>query len=166
MFSFSVIEKYLDDSSLKFRIGGTSTDFGHELDTYVDADVGLDFIDVSKPNEEGVLIGIRLVIASDDGLYSTNLTEIRVDEDWGMGETKYTLKRINKQLKYLSNQPDFVSEIRNKFGDPGYYLIAEIRNAIKALRDMKLEKIHQELLCVVNSLECDKDAYTNRNNLY
>ena len=149
MFSFSVIELYLEDDALKFRVGGVSTDFGDESDTYIDTEVGLDFIDISKPNEEGVLIGIRLVIASDDGLYSTNLTEIRVDEDWGMGETKYTLNRINKQLKYLSNQPDFVSEIRNKFGDPGYYLIAEIRKAIKELRDKKSEKIHQELLGVL-----------------
>ena len=149
MFSFSVIERYLEDDALKFRVGGVSTDFGDESDTYIDTEVGLDFIDISKPNEEGVLIGIRLVIASDDGFYSTNLTEIRVDEDWGMGETKYTLNRINKQLKYLSNQPDFVSEIRNKFGDSGYYLIAEIRKAIKELRDKKSEKIHQELLGVL-----------------
>lgn len=150
MFSFSVIEKYLDDSSLKFRIGGTSTDFGHELDTYVDADVGLDFIDVSKPEDVGAAIDIRLVIASDDGLYITDLIGIYITEDWGIGETKYTLNRINKQIKFLTKQPDFVLEIRNKFGDPGYSLIKEIRNAIKALRDMKLEKIHQELLCVVN----------------
>ena len=64
MFSFSVIELYLEDDALKFRVGGVSTDFGDESDTYIDTEVGLDFIDISKPNEEGVLLSLFFITLS------------------------------------------------------------------------------------------------------